>query len=98
MRALESLVRLCQAHARLMYKDVVHLFDAITVIIVMESAFDSGLLTEFPLHEFILFDEEDYEYIKEVILAKLGVEITDQDLLDDEKEYDESEEEEGNEF
>lgn len=49
--------------------------DAISVIVIMESAFDSGLLTEIPMQEFILFDNEKYDYIKEAILIRLEIDF-----------------------
>ena len=41
----------------------------------MESAFDSGLITEIPIQEFIILDEEKYEYIKECILVRLEIDF-----------------------
>lgn len=62
IRALESLVRLSQAHSRLMFRDRVEAFDAICVIILMESAFYTGLLGSISVKDYILLDEEKYEY------------------------------------
>ncbi|NXY82224.1 MCM9 helicase, partial [Alcedo cyanopectus] len=44
VRLLESLVRLAEAHARLMFRDTVTLEDAVTVVSVMESSMQGGAL------------------------------------------------------
>ncbi|KAM9676134.1 DNA helicase MCM9 isoform 1-T2 [Dama dama] len=44
IRLLESLIRLAEAHARLMFRDRVTLEDAITVVSVMESSMQGGAL------------------------------------------------------
>ncbi|KAM6355850.1 LOW QUALITY PROTEIN: DNA helicase MCM9 [Podargus strigoides] len=44
IRLLESLVRLAEAHARLMFRDTVTLEDAVTVVSVMESSMQGGAL------------------------------------------------------
>ncbi|NWX74671.1 MCM9 helicase, partial [Alca torda] len=44
VRLLESLIRLAEAHARLMFRDTVTLEDAVTVVSVMESSMQGGAL------------------------------------------------------
>ncbi|NXY21065.1 MCM9 helicase, partial [Atrichornis clamosus] len=44
IRLLESLIRLAEAHARLMFRDTVTLEDAVTVVSVMESSMQGGAL------------------------------------------------------
>jgi len=56
---LESLIRLCQAHTRLMFRDKGELFDAISIIILMESAFHTGLLPNINLQELIIIKNID---------------------------------------
>ena len=47
IRMLESLVRLTQAHARLMYRDECRLLDAVMAVLIMEhSALSCGMLAE----------------------------------------------------
>ncbi|KAM9666516.1 DNA helicase MCM9 isoform 1-T1 [Trichechus inunguis] len=83
IRLLESLIRLAEAHARLMFRDTVTLEDAITVVSVMESSMQGGALlggvnalhTSFPENPL-----EQYQRQCELILEKLEL----QSLLSEE--------------
>ncbi|XP_072499256.1 DNA helicase MCM9 isoform X2 [Notamacropus eugenii] len=83
IRLLESLIRLAEAHARLMFRDTVTLVDAITVVSVMESSMQGGALlggvnalhTSFPENPL-----EQYQMQCEMILEKLEL----QSLLSEE--------------
>ncbi|XP_026561217.1 DNA helicase MCM9 [Pseudonaja textilis] len=44
IRLLESLIRLAEAHARLMFREIVTVEDAVTVVSVMESSMQGGAL------------------------------------------------------
>uniref|UniRef100_A0A8C8RFG8 DNA helicase MCM9 n=1 Tax=Pelusios castaneus TaxID=367368 RepID=A0A8C8RFG8_9SAUR len=74
IRLLESLVRLAEAHARLMFRDTITLEDAITVVSVMESSMQGGALlgginalhTSFPENPM-----EQYRMQCELILERL---------------------------
>ncbi|XP_040206251.1 DNA helicase MCM9 isoform X2 [Rana temporaria] len=76
IRLLESLIRLAEAHARLMYRDVVTIEDAITVVSVMESSMQGGALlggvnalhTSFPDNP-----QEQYQVQCELLLERLGL-------------------------
>ncbi|XP_078398313.1 DNA helicase MCM9 isoform X1 [Cetorhinus maximus] len=76
IRMLESLVRLAEAHARLMFRDTVTVEDAITVISVMESSMQGGALlggvnalhTSFPENP-----KEQYKMQCELLLERLGL-------------------------
>lgn len=76
IRMLESLVRLAEAHARLMFRDKVTVEDAITVISVMESSMQGGALlggvnalhTSFPANTI-----EQYKMQCELLLERLGL-------------------------
>nr|DBA26615.1 TPA: hypothetical protein GDO54_010856 [Pyxicephalus adspersus] len=76
IRLLESLIRLAEAHARLMYRDVVTIEDAITVVSVMESSMQGGALlggvnalhTSFPDNP-----REQYQMQCELLLERLGL-------------------------
>ncbi|NXM37675.1 MCM9 helicase, partial [Gymnorhina tibicen] len=80
IRLLESLIRLAEAHARLMFRDTVTLEDAVTVVSVMESSMQGGALlgginalhTSFPDNPM-----EQYRTQCEIILERLEL----QDLL-----------------
>ncbi|XP_045150281.1 DNA helicase MCM9 isoform X2 [Echinops telfairi] len=83
IRLLESLIRLAEAHARLMFRDTVTLEDAITAVTVMESSMQGGALlggvnalhTAFPDNPV-----EQYQRQCELILEKLEL----QNLLSEE--------------
>ncbi|KAG8444606.1 hypothetical protein GDO86_009679 [Hymenochirus boettgeri] len=83
IRLLESLIRLAEAHARLMYRDVVTIEDAITVVSIMESSMQGGALlggvnalhTSFPENP-----QEQYRTQCELLLDRLGL----QKLLEEE--------------
>jgi DNA helicase MCM9 len=77
IRMLESLIRLAQAHARLMFRSEVTQSDAIAAVVCMESSMttsaildgmDNVLHTGFP-------DNPDEEYMRQEqeVLAKLGL-------------------------
>ncbi|XP_067840779.1 DNA helicase MCM9 [Heptranchias perlo] len=76
IRMLESLVRLAEAHARLMFRDIVTVEDAITVISVMESSMQGGALlggvnalhTSFPENP-----KEQYKMQCELLLERLDL-------------------------
>ncbi|XP_068087469.1 DNA helicase MCM9 [Hyperolius riggenbachi] len=76
IRLLESLIRLAEAHARLMYRNVVTVEDAITVVSVMESSMQGGALlggvnalhTSFPDDP-----REQYQLQCELLLERLGL-------------------------
>nr|XP_020657835.1 DNA helicase MCM9 isoform X3 [Pogona vitticeps] len=80
VRLLESLIRLAEAHARLMFRETVTIEDAVTVVSVMESSMQGGALlgginalhTSFPENPM-----EQYRMQCELILEKLEL----QDLL-----------------
>ena len=48
IRMLESLIRLAEGHARLMNKNDIDIYDAISVIILMEHCVSTGFYTEIP--------------------------------------------------
>ncbi|XP_062835563.1 DNA helicase MCM9 isoform X3 [Anolis carolinensis] len=83
IRLLESLIRLAEAHARLMFRETVTVEDAVTVVSVMESSMQGGALlggvnalhTSFPEHPL-----EQYRMQCKLILEKLEL----QDLLHEE--------------
>ncbi|XP_058029006.1 DNA helicase MCM9 isoform X2 [Ahaetulla prasina] len=83
IRLLESLIRLTEAHARLMFREIVTVEDAVTVVSVMESSMQGGALlgganalhTSFPENPV-----EQYRMQCELILKKLEL----QDLLQEE--------------
>ncbi|XP_077157083.1 DNA helicase MCM9 isoform X2 [Paroedura picta] len=83
IRLLESLIRLAEAHARLMFRDIVTVEDSVTVVSVMESSMQGGALlggvnalhTSFPENP-----REQYRMQCELILEKLEL----QDILHEE--------------
>ncbi|KAH9495874.1 DNA helicase mcm9 [Bulinus truncatus] len=83
MRLLQSMIRLAQAHARLLFHETVTVQDSVVAVTLMESSMQGAALlggvnilhTSFP-------DDADTEYLKqaELILARLGL----HDILEEE--------------
>ncbi|KAI4299117.1 hypothetical protein L6164_032607 [Bauhinia variegata] len=76
VRMLESLIRLAQAHARLMFRNEVTLVDAITAILCIESSMTTSAIVDCignALHSNFT-ENPDQEYAKQerLILQKLG--------------------------
>ena len=76
IRLLESLIRLAQAHAKLLFQDEVTVRDAITAVIMIESSIHSlsFLDTASTLHaHFPENPEDDYFEKERIILERLGL-------------------------
>ena len=76
VRFFESLIRLSQAHARLMYRDIVQLEDAVSIILLVESSvasFTSGFhgddcFSKDPLNTIFPHEQEaDFEFLCEKV-------------------------------
>ena len=67
---LESLIRLAEAHARMMFKKDIEIFDAVNVIILMEKCVSTGL---FEGQYSCLMSREMYSQAKQECLTKLGL-------------------------
>ena len=70
IRMLESLIRLAEAHARLMFKKEIEVYDAICVVILMEHCINTGLYDK-PFS--CLMSRELYSQAKRETLEKLGL-------------------------
>lgn len=76
IRLLESLVRIAQAHARLMFRDRVLPVDAIMTILIVESSMESSTIFNqgiSPHAEFPKEPESELCRLKEIILKKLDM-------------------------
>ena len=73
IRMLESLIRLAEAPARLMFKRDIEIYDAICVIVLMEQCVNTGL---FERHYCCLMSSEMYTAAKRECLYKLGLDPT----------------------
>lgn len=58
VRLLESLTRLAEGHARLMYRDVVTIHDAITAVTLVEASMQSAAIANIPNTMHISFPED----------------------------------------
>ncbi|KAJ1720360.1 DNA helicase mcm9 [Coemansia erecta] len=77
IRLLESLIRLAQAHARLMFRDTVLLCDAVTAVVLMESTMlTASLLGSVDTLHTPFADDPDKEYkeTEALVLSRLGLE------------------------
>ena len=70
VRMIESMIRLGQAHARLMFRDEITTFDAISVVVLLESTLYSGLIKATDIHV-RYSSKRDYLELKLQILKKL---------------------------
>ena len=68
---LESLIRLSEAHARLYMKSEATVFDAISVIVLMEHTLMSCLFGLEPTPSVLFRNEEDYCEIRDLVLSRL---------------------------
>lgn len=77
VRMLESLIRLAQAHARLMFRNEVRQLDAIAAILCMESSMTTSPIVDIvgnALHSnFTVDPDEEYKTQEKKILKKLGI-------------------------
>eukprot|EP01125_Pyxidicula_operculata_P006447 TRINITY_DN2232_c0_g1_i2.p1 TRINITY_DN2232_c0_g1~~TRINITY_DN2232_c0_g1_i2.p1 ORF type:complete len:750 (-),score=233.89 TRINITY_DN2232_c0_g1_i2:174-2423(-) len=92
IRLLESLIRLAQAHARIMYRSVVLIQDAVVAIFVMESSLYTSAILGFGSAVRSLPPEDpdqDYVEIEETILHTLHLDhfITGVGIKEDENDY-----------
>ena len=70
IRMLESLIRLAEAHARLMFRKEIEIYDAICVVILMEHCINTGLYEQ---NYSCLMSREVYSQAKKETLEKLGL-------------------------
>ena len=68
---LESLIRLSEAHARLYMKSEATVFDAISVIVLMEHTLMSCLFGLEPTPSVLFENESDYCQIRDMVLSRL---------------------------
>jgi len=73
VRMLESLIRLSEAHARLLMKSEATVFDAVSVIILMEHTLMSCLFGCEPPPSCLFKTHHEYLEAKEAILYRLGL-------------------------
>lgn len=77
VRMLESLIRLAQAHARLMYRNEVTQLDAITAILCVEASMTTSAIVDSvgnALHSnFAENPDQEYTMQEKLILGKLGI-------------------------
>lgn len=71
VRMLESLIRLCEAHARLYMKSQASVFDAVSVIVLMEHTLMSCLFGAESTPGVLFRDKQDYEQVRDNVLYRL---------------------------
>jgi DNA replicative helicase MCM subunit Mcm2 (Cdc46/Mcm family) len=68
---LESLIRLCEAHARLYMKSQATVFDAVTVVILMEHTLMSCLFGAEITPSVTFINNHDYQQVRDNVLSRL---------------------------
>ena len=71
VRMLESLIRLCEAHARLYMKSQATVFDAITVVVLMEHTLMSCLFGADIIPNVTFLNKRDYSQVRDNVLSRL---------------------------
>ena len=72
VRMLESLIRLTEAHARMLMRPRGTLFDAISVIVLMEHCLETCLFGADPTPSVLFESERDYQETKFYVMQTLG--------------------------
>ena len=75
VRMLESIIRMTEAHARLLMKSATTLFDAVSVIILMEHTLMTDLYHGESLPPVIFDSMDHYKLVRDDLLYKLGLDI-----------------------
>jgi DNA replicative helicase MCM subunit Mcm2 (Cdc46/Mcm family) len=73
---LESLIRMTEAHARLYMKSEASVFDAISVVVLVEHTLDSCLFGLEPTPSVIFNNVDDYHQIRDNIMTRLELDPT----------------------
>ena len=73
---LESLIRLSEAHARLYMKSQATVFDAVSVIVLMEHTLMSCLFGLEATPSVIFRNQEDFAQVRDMVLCRLELDPT----------------------
>jgi len=72
---LESIVRIGEAHARLHFRDEVTIYDAVSVMVLMEHTLNTGLFDILP--DVLMLEIQEYQEAKQEVCFKLKLEYKD---------------------
>lgn len=84
VRMLESLIRMSEAHARLLMKSAATVFDAVSVIILMEHTLMTDLYQGELLPSVLFESKEDYQVVRNDLFYKLGLDVNSLSYNDEE--------------
>lgn len=84
VRMLESLIRMSEAHARLLMKSAATVFDAVSVIILMEHTLMTDLYQGELLPSVLFESKEDYQEVRNDLFYKLGLDVNSLSYNDEE--------------
>jgi DNA replicative helicase MCM subunit Mcm2 (Cdc46/Mcm family) len=85
VRMLESLIRMTEAHARLLMKSSATVFDAVSVIILMEHTLMTDLYHGEHLPSVLFENKEQYQSARNDLFYKLGLDINNLNYYDGEE-------------